>query len=110
MASRSFGIFWSCNSALRALALDAEAVGPAAFGLYVLEMRVGRISKLGAADAGEAGSFELLRHPLVVPHPEVSGAAKERGGHGFEAARDVLLAEVAVAHKARGGSGGGGGE
>src|SRR3984885_3291591 len=73
-------------------------------------MRVGRITKLGAANAGEAGGCEFLGHSLVVPHPEVGGTAEESRGHGIEAAGNVFLAEIAVLHKARGSAGGGVGE
>jgi len=92
---------------LRALAIDAEAVFPAVVGLYVLEARVGRVAHLSAADIGEAGVAEFLFHSLVVPHPEMTGAAEDGGGDGSQAARGGHFAEPAFLHEAGAGCGGG---
>ncbi len=90
---------------LRALAIDAEAVFPAVVGLYVLEARVGRVAHLSAADIGEAGVAEFLFHSLVVPHPEMTGAAEDGGGDGSQAARGGHFAEPAFLHEAGAGRG-----
>jgi hypothetical protein len=90
--------------ALWALAFYAETIGPAVLCLNVAEVWVGRIAELCATDAGETGCFELLGHPLVVPHPEVAGAPEESRGHGLETTGYVLLTQEAVLHETRGGA------
>jgi len=92
---------------LRALAIDAEAVFPAVVGLYVVEARVGRVAHLSAADIAEAGVGEFLFHSLVVPHPEMTGAAEDSGGDGSQASRGGHFAEPAFLHEAGAGCGSG---
>jgi hypothetical protein len=60
---------------------------------------------LSAADVGKAGVGELLFHSLVVPHPEMTGAAEDGGGDGSQASRGGHFAEPAFLHEARAGCG-----
>jgi hypothetical protein len=106
LRARMTRFFGSAKSALGGtFAVDAETIFPAVVGLYVFESRVRRVAHLSAADVGESSFGELRGHAFVVPHPEVTGAAEDSGGDGFQSSWNCRFAKPRFLHEARAGSG-----
>jgi hypothetical protein len=60
---------------------------------------------LSATDIAEARVGELLFHSLVVPHPQMPGAAENCRRNGAQASWCGHLAEPALLHETRAGCG-----